>query len=451
MANTNHGEKSRNQSKRNPRLSLRYSSSKNDKPSGPDPDKNVALAGTSSSSPNMECEKQSDINFIRQIEQINLERERKRDLVYSKRRSELYLPAENFNDVLASARLLEQAKSSQCPQIKRPLLPKTTTNGFQALSENVNFQTFNVNETNIPTINTQLDGICKNADLAEINKWEFSPISKCQIKNLSTKQAILEDFGVSSPSPKRNRAQDVEESPSPVLKTVVIKTYSKRSSKEKTATFNRRLFVPTIYARSPYSSNSDRIDSPDESDDLELFHSCPDTRIANNSSPVPDPNLSGGVMGNILNLSFYYSQTQHQNANSNNNADNRTLNDNVSAKSPGYPSLDLSGDDSDSFHGFGESITLQQNFDFGRPNDFSEDLSADEMDTKSFTNENKLSPSKDLTSFLQEDDDLFANFMSPVKKPDEECKKMSAGTIGKSFRIVILFEQFENPFIVNTK
>lgn len=436
MADQSNDQVSRKHSKRISQISLRHSISKKKK-SDPkdctakhlDSDED-ALIAESTSIPHDQNSENVDFNFIHQIEQINLERERKRDLVYRKSSSEFSNPVGICHDVFASARLLEQAQSSQQINIVRPVRPKTTVVGFQALSDQVDFPK-SVFESTQSISKTQLDRICNDADLAQTRKWEASSISKPPFADLSTKEAILEDFGVNSPSPKRQASQKVVQSPLPVSNTVIIKTYSKKYIKHNTSTPNRKLFQQNpSYAASPYSSNSDWIDSSDdESDDLELFHSCPDTRLAINSSPVPDPNLSGSVVGNILNLSFYYSQT-NQCPVANINDDPPAVEDNLSVKSP---SLVLSGDDSGSFHGFGESITLQQNFD-GRFSDFSENISSDEMENDENTGI-KTTPSKDLISFLQEDEDLFANFMSPVKQREtqiELLKECDAGNSGKT-------------------
>lgn len=428
MADNNENEGgSRKHSKRNSLLSLRHSRSKKSKPCDPDEDPQTAESALSG----LEEDEQNDFISIQQIELINLDRERKRDLVYNRSRTAAPPAVGTFQELLASARLLEQAQLSQQSPIKKPCFSKTVNAGFQALSDQVDYPTASdIGPTQIPISTTHLDRICNVADLAQTHEWDVSPISKQPPpKDLSTKEAILEDFGVNSPSPLRPRTQEFIRSPTPVLKTVVLKTYLRRSAKRNTSTPNRRLFDNEPSA---YSSDRDRItDSEEDSDNPELFHSLPDTRIAVNRSPVPDPNLSGGVLGNIMNLSFYYSQTECLNTNDL-NIDTKTKED-VEDKSPprGDPSSVLSDDEREPFHGFSQSITLQPNFDDRRLLDFSSDVPSDEEIPKEDVKyENIATPSKDLTSFLQDDEDLFANFMSPIKQTDGDSKTEWSGEVG---------------------
>lgn len=333
-------------------------------------------------------------------------------------------PVAHNLDILASAKLLEKAKYSH--NARQPTFSKSQlTTGLVQLSNLIETETSP--KCSSPTIdtesfmtNTQWNHICEAADnakdlhlvsnrLKEAEQPESSRADifgkKTPLKRNLLKQSILDDFDVNSPSPKRNKP-NAPQTPSPRLKTTVIRTYSRRKLKEEKPTTSRRLF------EIPDSPSTVHSNFSDESDlEADAFATCT-SRPQMVSSP--DFDLNQSVIENIHNLSFYYSQpdvsnsSEHQHLLEEIFCHISRLKSCVVMQSPNqYENAAESELSEDSFQGFGEATTITPNLVFN------------DHDNDSYPHKQEAHL-RDVCEQFTDSDEFFANFKSP-QKPDTQA------------------------------
>lgn len=330
-------------------------------------------------------------------------------------------------DVFADAKLLEKGKSTNFTH------PVTFTNKqvpsgfvtFSKLVKTMSRKSPTFIETEAFITNSQLHRICEEADNAKNHiilnneRLQDTLTSISQDKNIlhtpskhshiTLKQSILDDFDVNSPSPKRCKPNSKPvKTPSPRIKTEIIRTYSRITKEKENIKSSRRLFeIPD----SPSTVHSDLANESDFEDD-DPFETYNNKQLITSS---PDFDLNRSALDNIHNLSFYYSQPA---AHIQENQD--LVNDvfqhisklkcSLLQSSKTYKNaVEFEGSE-ESFKGFGECTTLPQDFLF-------HDLDHDHVfrNIHEDSNNGNIEMVINADMAMDTDDEIFANFKSPQK------------------------------------